>query len=243
MDAKQSLIGSGDMQRREGTPTRKPSGTHLSSLGREGEDQWQTGSQPGKGALTPHIGPAGLPKKISLPASPKRTGEMPLPKPTLTDSQNRSLCKAISHRENERCNGTGKSIYLIRQSPYQGIDPQDESWQEIYLKLEAAARPMSDDEYKMFFGIMSVRLGIKTMSKTQARIFHTLDKQAYRDSKISYYAAYHGFIDLLRTKVGMNFVPIPAAVIAAGMKYQREINLQIEPLRDIFTNILRIESR
>lgn len=100
---------------------------------------------------------------------------------------------------------------------------------------------MSDHEYMLLFAVMSTRLGMKQMNETEAEIFHNLDKQAYHDSKISYLAAYKGFVDMLRTKTKMGFVPVPADIIEAGFKHQMELNGRCDALRDIFTNVERIE--
>ena len=100
---------------------------------------------------------------------------------------------------------------------------------------------MSDHEYMLLFAVMSTRLGMKQMNETEAEIFHNLDKQAYHDSKISYLAAYKGFVDMLRTETKMGFVPVPAYVIESGFKHQKELNGWRDAVRDVFTDVEKIE--
>ena len=171
----------------------------------------------------------------------KQTGSLPIKPPMLTDSETQLIWTACDHRDHVRQNNSGKTKYAQRQEAYPGISNTDKRWLEIYVGIEAAARPMSDKEYMLLFAVMSTRLGIKQMSELEAEIFHNLDKQAYHDSNVSYLAAYRGFVDLLRTTPKMGFVPVPADVIEASFKHQRELTARRDALRDIFTNVERIE--
>ena len=159
----------------------------------------------------------------------------------MSDSEKQSLWTICEHRKDILANTHGVGRYKKRQPPSAAISKDEYRWLEIYVGIEAVARPMNDQEYMLLFAAKKVGLGLKQMNETETEMYHNLRKQAYHDSKISYYAAYKGLVYLIRTKERLGFVPEPADIIAAGFKYQKEISCQKEALRDIFTNVEAIE--
>lgn len=163
--------------------------------------------------------------------------------PMASDSERQSLCMISDYRRKAYQEAVGKQKFAKRQPGHPGVSQTDRRWLEIYATLEAIARPMDENEYVMLFSVMKTRLNMKHMNETETRIFHNVEKEAYKESLISYHAAYKGFIKLIRTTPGMSFVPVPADIISAGLEFQKEIIGQRDALRDIFTNVKKVKFR